>query len=65
MLSRELASTFGVPVATGTAITTSDDVRAFTRAQGFPVMVKALDGGGGRGIRVVSIEDEVEEAFQR
>jgi len=39
--------------------------RTFAKTIGFPVMIKALDGGGGRGIRVVESEGGVEEAFKR
>lgn len=66
MLSRDLAVAQGVPVARGAHVKSAGDVRAF--AQGtvrYPVMIKALDGGGGRGIRIVSAEEGVEEAFKR
>ncbi|KAG5642641.1 hypothetical protein DXG03_002380 [Asterophora parasitica] len=65
MLSRDLATSLGVAIAAGVGVRTTDDVRAFARAQGFPVMIKALDGGGGRGIRIVEIDNDVEEAFNR
>ncbi|KAF9494798.1 carboxylase:pyruvate/acetyl-coa/propionyl-CoA [Pleurotus eryngii] len=65
MLSRELASSANVNIAAGTRVATSDDVRAFVAKVGYPVMIKALDGGGGRGIRVVEQEDTLEESFKR
>ncbi|KAF7975679.1 hypothetical protein HWV62_8781 [Athelia sp. TMB] len=66
MLSRELAVAQGVPVARGTHVKSAADVKAFVNSGvGYPVMIKALDGGGGRGIRVVGAEDEVESAFKR
>jgi pyruvate carboxylase len=42
-------------------------VRSFAARQdvGYPVMIKALDGGGGRGIRVVENSSAVDEAFKR
>ncbi|KZP17462.1 carboxylase:pyruvate/acetyl-coa/propionyl-CoA [Athelia psychrophila] len=66
MLSRNLAVAQGVPVARGTHVKSAADVRTF--AEGgvrYPVMIKALDGGGGRGIRVASSGADVEEAFKR
>lgn len=41
------------------------DIRAFARECGYPVMVKAVDGGGGRGIRIVARDGELEQAVGR
>ncbi|KAI0646556.1 hypothetical protein C8Q79DRAFT_909308 [Trametes meyenii] len=68
MRSRELATSQGVPVAPGTHVSSVEDVRQFVgalREQAFPVVIKALDGGGGRGIRLVYTKDEIEDAFRR
>lgn len=65
MRSRELATSLGVPVAPGAHVASADDVQTFAKGNGFPVVVKALDGGGGRGIRLVNTTDEIENAFQR
>lgn len=44
----------------------SKDVREFVESGvDYPVMIKALDGGGGRGIRVVKDLDGIEEAYKR
>ena len=56
----------GVPCVPGTLEPISDDMnRAKQLAQeiGYPVMVKAAGGGGGRGMRVVYKEDELTEAI--
>ncbi|KAH9826682.1 Hybrid signal transduction histidine kinase K, partial [Teratosphaeria destructans] len=42
-----------------------DAVRIFAEKTGFPVMVKAIDGGGGRGIRLVRDSDELESLVTR
>lgn len=64
--SRNLATSQGVPVSPGTRVHSSADVRAFVDGGvGYPMMIKALDGGGGRGIRVVHDEAEIEESFKR
>ncbi|KAI0777206.1 hypothetical protein BD413DRAFT_514344 [Trametes elegans] len=68
MRSRELATSEGVPVAPGARVSSAGDVRNFTRGLGgsaFPIVIKALDGGGGRGIRLVNVDDDVEIAFDR
>ncbi|KIX02107.1 uncharacterized protein Z518_08046 [Rhinocladiella mackenziei CBS 650.93] len=41
------------------------DVRQFAGQVGYPLMIKAVDGGGGRGIRLVTGEDTLENAVQR
>lgn len=65
MRSRELATSCGVSVAPGARVSAAEDVRAFVQANGLPVVIKALDGGGGRGIRLVHAGEEIEEAFRR
>jgi pyruvate carboxylase len=42
-----------------------DEARAFARQVGFPVMIKAVDGGGGRGIRLVREDSELDNSIQR
>ena len=62
--AREIASGCGVPVLSGTAAIGVDDARAFLRAHG-AIMLKAIAGGGGRGMRLVEDEAELESAFAR
>jgi acetyl/propionyl-CoA carboxylase alpha subunit len=65
--AREFAKARGVPVAPGTERpVTLDEARAFFAAQGgAPMMVKAVGGGGGRGLRAAHSAGELEEAFAR
>jgi acetyl/propionyl-CoA carboxylase alpha subunit/acetyl-CoA carboxylase carboxyltransferase component len=65
--ARELAHRCGVPVLPGTGGATSlADAEAFFQAEGGrPVVIKALAGGGGRGMRVVRRPEDLEEAFNR
>lgn len=65
MLSRNLATSLDVNVAPGVRVNCVADIHAFARGIGYPVIIKALDGGGGRGIRVVDSEASVEEALKR
>ena len=64
--ARALALRCDVPVLAGTASSvTLEQARDFMAALGGPVMVKALSGGGGRGIRLVSAPPELDAAYQR
>lgn len=42
-----------------------DDVRRFATDIGYPIMVKAVDGGGGRGIRLIRNEEQLASSFKR
>ena len=66
--ARQLARKVGVPTLPGTAAPTIlDEARAFMAGLGpdAAVMVKAVAGGGGRGMRPVLAASELEEAFTR
>src|SRR3712207_1637345 len=62
-----LAEQAGVPVAawSGGPVAGVEDGRRHAAAIGYPLIVKSRSGGGGRGIRVVRSEDELEEALTR
>ncbi|KAL8283201.1 hypothetical protein RQP46_005979 [Phenoliferia psychrophenolica] len=63
--ARALAISIGVPVVPGTpgAIDTYELGAAFVEEHGFPVIIKAAMGGGGRGMRVVRAQNEFKDAF--
>ncbi|OBI92337.1 carboxyl transferase domain-containing protein [Mycobacterium sp. 1245805.9] len=64
--ARAAAIAAGVPVLPATQGPSSvEDVKAFFAEQGGAVMIKALAGGGGRGMRKVSGADEIEHAYQQ
>ena len=65
--ARAFATSHGAPVPPGTnGPTTLEAARAFMAAEGdAPVMVKAIAGGGGRGMRVVRRPAELDDAFAR
>ena len=54
-----------VPTIPGTdgEITDIAEAKAIAKEIGFPILLKASAGGGGRGIRLVNSEEELEEAF--
>ena len=55
----------GIPVVPGSdgEVKTSNDALELARDMGFPVLVKAASGGGGRGMKIAHSEDELAEAF--
>jgi acetyl-CoA carboxylase biotin carboxylase subunit len=57
----------GVPIIPGAMRPTKnlDEVRAAAKKAGYPLALKAVGGGGGKGIRIVSGPEELEEAFAR
>lgn len=61
---KELMANAGLPVIPGSTLLSSVQA-ALDAAQtiGYPVMLKARSGGGGRGIRLVTREEEMEHAF--
>jgi acetyl-CoA carboxylase biotin carboxylase subunit len=63
--AREAARRAGVPVVPGSPGPVSDSAEAKKEAEaiGYPVMLKASAGGGGKGMRVVSGPQELERAF--
>ena len=65
--SKLLAEEVGVPVAPWSrgALDTVEDAIASANQVGYPVMLKATAGGGGRGIRVITSDDELRDAYQR
>lgn len=65
--ARTLALDNNVPVVPGTPgpIDSVAEARAFVEKYGFPVIIKAAFGGGGRGMRVVREGDDIEDAFKR
>lgn len=60
--AKETMKNAGVPVILGSegAVKSLDDAKATAAKIGYPVLVKASAGGGGRGIRLVESEDELE-----
>ena len=62
--AREIMTEMGLPVLPGTPVlrTLAEGVEA-AQGIGFPLMLKAAAGGGGRGIRLVKRSDEFERVF--
>lgn len=64
--ARVLAREADVPVVPGLdAVTDANDVLGFAREHGYPVLVKAAAGGGGRGMFVARSDDDVRANVER
>jgi pyruvate carboxylase len=65
--ARKLAIKCNVPVVPGTPgpVEKFEDAKAFTDEYGFPIIIKAAFGGGGRGMRVVREQSTLKDAFER
>lgn len=65
--ARKSAIAAGVKVVPGTDTPVIDinDAETFVKEHGFPIILKAAYGGGGRGMRVVRHMEEFEELFKR
>src|SRR3954471_8947071 len=63
--ARKLMRTAGLPIIPGTeeALVNVDQARVVAEEIGYPLLMKAAGGGGGRGMRVVQSADELLEAF--
>ena len=62
--AKQAMRTADVPTVPGTeGATTADEARAAAEAVGFPVLLKATAGGGGKGMRLVHAADELDDAF--
>ena len=63
--SKELMKKAGVPVIPGSdgIVKTAEEAKNIAKKIGYPVMVKASGGGGGKGIRLVESEDKIEESY--
>jgi acetyl-CoA carboxylase biotin carboxylase subunit len=65
--ARAIAHKFGVPTVSGTAEPVTDARKGLNAAReiGFPVLLKAAAGGGGKGMRVVAEEMDFNSSLQR
>jgi acetyl-CoA carboxylase biotin carboxylase subunit len=63
--AKEVMKQAGVPVIEGSdgALKNVEEARALANKIGYPVIVKASSGGGGRGMRVVEAEEDLEIAY--
>jgi acetyl-CoA carboxylase biotin carboxylase subunit len=65
-LAKDTMRKAGVPVVPGSdgVVKDVEEAKRIAKEIGFPVIIKASAGGGGRGMRIVRAEDELEKLFQ-
>ena len=63
--ARDLMSKAGVPVVPGATCSTVEEAQLRARELGYPVMLKASAGGGGKGMRFVQNDGEMPSAWER
>jgi acetyl-CoA carboxylase, biotin carboxylase subunit len=63
--AKETIKAAGVPVVPGSdgGVDSVEDARSIAKKIGYPVLIKATAGGGGRGMKVARSPDEIDEAF--
>ncbi len=61
---RELAAA-GIPLVPGTEAVRLEEARLAADEIGYPVLLKAAAGGGGKGMRLVQTPDDLESSYQR
>jgi acetyl-CoA carboxylase, biotin carboxylase subunit len=64
--AKETAKRLGIPVVPGSdgAVTNEADAKAIAKLMGYPVLIKAAAGGGGRGMKVARSPEEIGSALQ-
>ncbi len=63
--AKDTAVKLGIPIVPGSKgeVKTVKDAKSWGKKIGFPLIIKAASGGGGRGMKVANNPDELEEAF--
>ncbi|MCH7410480.1 acetyl-CoA carboxylase biotin carboxylase subunit [Belliella sp. DSM 111904] len=67
LAAKQAVSKYGIPMVPGTeeAIADIDEAKSTAASIGYPILIKASAGGGGKGMRIVEKEEEFEEQMQR
>ena len=65
-VARRLAAAVGAPLVPGLSEPAGDvsEIRSFAADHGYPLLIKAAFGGGGRGMKVVRGPEELDEAYE-
>ncbi|GMT43419.1 MAG: biotin carboxylase [bacterium] len=62
--ARKLAEQAGAPITPGAVIDDEKDIRQIAEKIGYPVLIKAAAGGGGKGMHIANNEQELESALR-
>lgn len=65
--AKKIAQAAGVNLVPGssTPVKSTKEIRGFVETCGYPILLKAAAGGGGKGMRVVTDESELQQGFER
>lgn len=62
--ARKAAKEAGLPITEGSpALESVEDAKHWANEIGYPIIIKAKDGGGGKGMKIAFSDDDIEEAF--
>ena len=63
--AKKTMQSVGVPVIPGSEgiLSSADEAKVLAKEAGYPIILKATAGGGGRGMRLVKSEDELQDAY--
>lgn len=62
--ARKAAKEAGLPITEGSpALESVEDAKTWAEKIGYPIIIKAKDGGGGKGMKIAFSDDDIEEAF--
>ena len=61
--AKKLAKKIGLPIVPGSEGPIGNDPKEEAKAIGYPIIIKAASGGGGRGMRIVNSESDLEESI--
>ncbi|NMA06135.1 MAG: acetyl-CoA carboxylase biotin carboxylase subunit [Ruminococcaceae bacterium] len=63
-IARDTVKNLGIPIVPGSDVLTDyKEAKAEAKKAGYPILLKACSGGGGKGIRRVNSEKELKDAF--
>ena len=63
--AKRIAKKYGLPVIEGSegGVKSLSEAKSICKEIGYPVLIKAAGGGGGKGMKIVEAEDKLEELF--
>jgi acetyl-CoA carboxylase biotin carboxylase subunit len=67
LAAKEAARSYNIPLVPGTesAVSDIDEAKSVAREIGYPILIKASAGGGGKGMRIVERDEDLDEQMER
>ncbi len=67
LAAKEAADQYNIPLVPGTktAISDKEEAKSIARKIGYPILIKASAGGGGKGMRIVDRDEDLDEQMDR